>query len=66
MGSEIEPNGDFVEKWLYARKKEGDLDQYILDLIQRHSNTNGNLDEDHFLDSLLSYSDKLGGSNDSD
>ena len=51
MGSQIEPNGDFVEQWLAARKAESELDQSILSLIDKHREGSG-LDEAGLLGSL--------------
>ena len=52
MGSQIEPNGDFVQQWLDARRTEGDLDQTILTLFDEKRDGTV-LDEAGLLKSLI-------------
>jgi hypothetical protein len=65
MGSQIEPNGDFIEQWLSVRNAEAELDQGILALIDRYRK-GAVLNETDLLESLITLSEKPEGQNDSD
>lgn len=57
MNSPIEPNGDFIEQWLDARREKGELDQRILGLVDKHL-TSGELSEAGLLKSLIALAKK--------
>jgi len=65
MRSQIEPNGDFIKQWLDARKAEGELDQCILTLVDKHRK-GAVLDEAALLRSLIALSEEPEGNNDPD
>jgi hypothetical protein len=56
MNSSIEPNGDFIEQWLDTRRNEGELDQHILGLVDKHR-TSGELNEADLLKSLIALAE---------
>lgn len=58
MGSQIEPNGDFIEQWLNARMAEAKLDQRILTLVDTHRKASV-LDEANLLASLIALAEAL-------
>ena len=62
MGSNVEPNGNFIQKWLTARLDEGELDKEILNLIS--DNLQGlnkeDMNESGLLRDLKQMADKVG------
>jgi len=65
MSSQIEPNGDFIERWLTVRYDEAELDQRILALLDKHRQGTV-LDEAGLLRSLIALSEELEEKNGSD
>lgn len=65
VSSQIEPNGDFIERWINVRKAEGELDQRILSLIDKHRQ-GAVLDEAGLFKSLVALSEEPEGADDSD
>jgi len=65
VSSNIEPNGDFIEQWINARKTEAELDQRILSLIDQHRK-GAALDEAGLFKSLIALSEEPEDKNGSD